>query len=278
MAAGLTVLVTNPLEVVKTRLQLAGEGVHGAHRPSAVSTFVSIARREGPRGLQAGLLAGIAYQVVMNGTRLGGYEHAKALFPDWLGGARSTLAGAATGVIGAFASSPFFQVKVRLQNRQEVDMLSGFRSVTKHEGWLGLMRGANGAMLRVAVGSAAQLTSYDFLKRHISRLTGLAGIPLHFASSLAASLAVIAVMNPFDVVSTRLYNDVHRKYRSILHCFAATIRTEGLPALYKGAIAHYFRLGPHTILTFVFWEQCKLGADACIRLYATPLSSSEQVR
>ncbi len=29
---------------------------------------------------------------------------------------------------------------------------------------------------------------------------------------------------------------------------------------YKGWLAHYARLGPHTILTFVFWEQIKKKA------------------
>ena len=31
--------------------------------------------------------------------------------------------------------------------------------------------------------------------------------------------------------------------------------------LYKGCTAHYLRLGPHTILTFMLWEQIKAFAD-----------------
>lgn len=200
----------------------------------------------------------------MNGTRLGGYERVKGALPGWLGELRSLLAGATTGVAGAFLSSPFFQVKVRLQSRQEASIASGFAKVVSNEGWLGLMRGANGAMLRVAVGSAVQLTSYDVVKRNTVWLTGLQGTKLHFASSLAVSTAVVAVMNPFDVVSTRLYNDVRGRYRGIVHCFATTVRTEGLAALSKGGLAHYYRLGPHTVLTFVFWEQCKLAVDASL--------------
>jgi len=29
---------------------------------------------------------------------------------------------------------------------------------------------------------------------------------------------------------------------------------------YKGWLAHYFRLGPHTVLCLVFWEQTKILA------------------
>ena len=31
--------------------------------------------------------------------------------------------------------------------------------------------------------------------------------------------------------------------------------------LYKGWTAHYLRLGPHTVLTFMLWEQIKAFAD-----------------
>jgi hypothetical protein len=68
-------------------------------------------------------------------------------------------------------------------------------------------------------------------------------------------------MNPFDVVSTRLYNQhvqhvdtvtgkhhaAGTLYRGPLHCLTETARVEGLRGLYKGFWAHYLRLGPHTV-------------------------------
>ena len=33
------------------------------------------------------------------------------------------------------------------------------------------------------------------------------------------------------------------------------IKSEGVTALWKGFTPYFFRLGPHTILTFVFLEQ-----------------------
>ena len=74
-------------------------------------------------------------------------------------------------------------------------------------------------------------------------------------------------MNPFDVVSTRLYNqkvDASGRgllYRGWVDCFSRTVKAEGFFGLYKGWSAHYFRLGPHTVATFVIWEQFKALAD-----------------
>lgn len=63
-------------------------------------------------------------------------------------------------------------------------------------------------------------------------------------------------MNPFDVVSTRLYsqkvvNGQGALYSGVADCFQKTLKAEGLPGFFKGWTAHYLRLGPHTILTFI---------------------------
>lgn len=63
------------------------------------------------------------------------------------------------------------------------------------------------------------------------------------------------MVNPIDVVTTRMYNSA--LYPSLWSCVRATAGTEGLLAFYKGLSALYLRLFPHTILTFVFWEQLK---------------------
>lgn len=67
-------------------------------------------------------------------------------------------------------------------------------------------------------------------------------------------------MNPFDVVSTRMYNQNTEKgsnrggslYKNPLDCIVKTVKAEGPTALYKGFLAHYLRIGPHTVLCFVF--------------------------
>lgn len=80
---------------------------------------------------------------------------------------------------------------------------------------------------------------------------------------MVSGVAVVLAMTPFDVASTRLYNqptDTRGKglmYRGILDALLQTARTEGLFGMYKGIGASYFRLGPHTILSLFFWDQLR---------------------
>jgi solute carrier family 25 protein 34/35 len=144
-------------------------------------------------------------------------------------------------------------------------------------------------MARTGVGSAIQLSTYDGTKNYLLNSgwfhlgsqgsgydiskTDFRCIELHFCASLITSIFVCIAMNPFDVASTRMYNQkstVDGKpvlYRNALDCIAKTVRAEGVLALYKGLGAHYLRIGmlvlclivtgPHTVLTFIFLEQLK---------------------
>jgi len=138
---------------------------------------------------------------------------------------------------------------------------SALKRIVGEGGVKALWQGVGSSVYRVSVGSAVQLSSYDQSK-FLLLSTGLFqdNIYLFFGASLVSGLMVTTFMNPFDVVSTRMYNQkrgTEKFYKSTLDCMWQTLRIEGLRGLYKGWLAHYFRLGPHTILTFVFWEQLR---------------------
>lgn len=104
---------TNPLEVVKTRLQLQGElrsrGSYQRHYRGALQALWLVGRNDGLRGLQKGLSVGLIYQGVMNGVRLGSYSYCEALgITSYRGG--SLLSGAGAGALGAFIASPAYLV------------------------------------------------------------------------------------------------------------------------------------------------------------------------
>ncbi len=151
-------------------------------------------------------------------------------------------------------------------------MFDGMRQIYLHEGGLrGLTRGIEGIALRVAFGSATQLSTYEQSKVLVLR-TGLFkdNIVAHLAASCVSGLAVCTVMNPFDVVCTRLYNQKVTSgqgalYTGPIDCLKKTVRAEGFRALFKGWGAHFLRIAPHTVLTFIFWEQLKLQWDLRMR-------------
>ena len=47
----------------------------------------------------------------------------------------------------------------------------------------------------------------------------------------------------------------NNEYSSAFDCVKKIVKNEGVTALWKGFTPYFFRLGPHTILTFVFLEQ-----------------------
>lgn len=104
---------TNPLEVVKTRLQLQGElrsrGTYQRHYRGVLQALWVVGRNDGLRGLQKGLCAGLLYQGFMNGVRLGFYSYAEEAEVTQAPGG-NILAGAIAGALGAFVASPAYLV------------------------------------------------------------------------------------------------------------------------------------------------------------------------
>ena len=154
------------------------------------------------------------YQILLNGCRLGFYEPIRsnlttAIYSDpkvqSLGA--NIFAGAASGVIGAAAGSPFFLVKTRLQSYSPFlpvgtqhnykNSYDGLSKIYKGEGIKGIYRGVGAAMIRTSFGSAVQLPTYFFAKRRLTRHLGMEeGPALHLTSSAASGFVVCCFMHP----------------------------------------------------------------------------------
>jgi len=286
MSAMGAVVFTNPLEVVKTRFQLQGElrakGAYQVHYRNFLHAGYRIAKEDGLLGLQKGLAPALIHQVLLNGVRLGGYQWAEErgwnLKAD--GGVslpRTIGIGAGMGALGAYAGSPLYLVKVRLQAQAARSIAVGHQHDIKgtfdclhkiytQEGVQGWWRGVVGSVPRICVGSASQLTSFYLVKEFLEtnqyyRIEK--GLLNTFVASMVGGVVVAVTMGPLDVISTRLYNqgvDASGKgtlYNSYFDCVTKIWRTEGFQGFYKGIVPCYMRIGPHTVLCFVFWEQLK---------------------
>ena len=221
--------------------------------------------------------------MVLNGCRLGFYEPLRktittAVYDDAQvqSVGINVFAGASSGIIGAAFGSPFFLVKTRLQSYSPFlpvgtqhkyrNMLDGMRQIKSTEGFGGLYRGVNAAMVRTGFGSSVQLPTYFFAKRNlIKHLDMKDGPGLHLASSTASGFVVCCVMHPpgrypvsqaqftlanyhgIDTIMSRMYNQTGNLYKSGLDCLVKTVRKEGIFALYKGYFAHLARILPHTV-------------------------------
>uniref|UniRef100_A0A671LXP2 Solute carrier family 25 member 34 n=1 Tax=Sinocyclocheilus anshuiensis TaxID=1608454 RepID=A0A671LXP2_9TELE len=216
---------TNPLEVVKTRLQLQGElqarGSYQRHYRGVLQALWVVGSTDGLRGLQKGLTAALLYQGLMNGVRLGFYSYTEATgLTDAPGG--SLISGAAAGALGAFIASPAYLVKTHLQAQ---------------------------TVAAIAVGHQH---NHQWFGPH-SCLTAL-------IAAMISGVAVTITMTPFDVISTRLYNQPvdefkrGRLYCGFVDCLMKVCATEGIMGLYKGMTPVFVRLAPHTVLSMLIWD------------------------
>jgi len=244
--------------------------------------FYKIFRQEGLRGIQRGLPLAYPYTILMNGTRFGMYEHGKAFFSRLSGFSRENpavglVSAVCCGVIGSAIANPFYIAKTRLQSfsphaavgmhqHRYTGAWSALTSIYRENGIRGLFQGTKAACIRIGVASPTQMLSYEITKRRLL-LAGLRDdLKTHiFASSISGAILVL-VLNPFDVVTTRMYNQqivAGQKplYSGWTNCFMKTLTAEGFTGMYKGLMPHYARIAPHTIMLFVFLEQFRALAN-----------------
>ncbi|KAJ6216212.1 hypothetical protein RDWZM_007369 [Blomia tropicalis] len=275
LGASLAGVFTNPLEVIKTRIQLQGElqvrGKYTVHYRNVFHAFYTVAKIEGISALQKGLIPAVWVQFVLNGSRLGTYQ-----FLDNHGFTRnkngevvvykSALSGIGAGLLSAFIGNPFQLVKTHLQSMSNANiavghqhghttMMNGFRSIYSKFGITGLWRGSVASMTRISIAGSFQLTSF------IVEVDSWHG---NLLSSFIGSCIVGTTMTPFDVLSTRLFNQpVDQKtgkgllYNGIVDATLKIYRIEGVRGFFKGFTASFIRRSPHTILSLFFWQQSR---------------------
>ncbi|XP_017069013.1 solute carrier family 25 member 35 [Drosophila eugracilis] len=279
MGAG---LFTNPVEVIKTRIQLQGElaarGSHAQPYKSVFQAFVTVAKNDGILGLQKGLAPALCFQFVINSFRLSIYTQAveKGLVHNKTGDisfAKGMFWGALGGVVGSYCASPFFLIKTQLQAQAAKQIAVGYqhphasmsdaiRQIYRKNGVFGLWRGSMANVGRATVASAVQIATFGQAKSLLKE-NGVVTNPtiLSFCSGLSAGSFVAVAITPLDVITTRLYNQAVDSqgrglyYKSWLDCVLKILRSEGVYGLYKGFWPIYLRSAPYSTLVLLFFDE-----------------------
>jgi len=275
VSASIAAVVSNPIDVAKTRLQLQGELCKDRLNTGVLNCIRKTYVVEGLLGLQRGLSTAVGREATLNFFRIGLFEpilkiiHTDETSPPFI---KRIFAGLVASLIGAVASNPFDLLKTRLQSQAlgsnavvgyqhgYATLRDGFSRILRQEGPLGLWQGTSAAALRQAVGGTTQVTSYSMIKDSFISHRFADTPTTHLASSVATSAVTVTVMNPVDVVRTRIYNQPggkERSYEGIRDAFVKIVRREGVRGLYKGLTASFMRLTPHTSITFLVLEQLK---------------------
>ncbi|CAG0920155.1 unnamed protein product [Notodromas monacha] len=257
---------THPLDLIKVHLQTQQTG-----KLSLVGMTVKIVKHQGVLALYNGLSASLLRQLSYSTIRFGIYEVSKQAAAP--GGEaipfimRIGMA-AGAGACGGFFGTPADLINVRMQNdiklpleerRNYKNAIDGLVKVYQTEGLKRLFGGATMATSRAVLMTVGQLSFYDQIK--IMLLTTPYfndNLVTHFTSSLLAGAIATTMTQPLDVLKTRAMNAKPGEFKSLMHLIAYTAKLGPL-GFFKGYVPAFVRLGPQTILTFVFFEQLRLS-------------------
>jgi len=265
--------LTFPVDTAKTRLQLQGQtGGCGVRYRGMVHCLSRIVSEEGLVQLYQGLTPALVRQAVYGTIKFGLYYSAKEVVARLLEAEYSILnLGCAVfaGSVSSAVATPTDVIKVRMQARA-TGGLGGFltvaRDIARSEGVGGLWKGVCPTAQRAALVAGVQLPAYDLVKQRLCRAGAGDGPVCHLVASMTAGLSAAAASNPVDVVRTRLMaqrkfpvscSETTVLYRSAWHCGLHTVTTEGFPALYKGFVPAFARMGPWNVIFFLVYEKLK---------------------
>ncbi|RZF47237.1 hypothetical protein LSTR_LSTR004946 [Laodelphax striatellus] len=265
-------LFVQPLDLLKNRMQLSGMGADAKVKKTSIQMFGEILKTEGITGMYSGLSAGLMRQATYTTTRLGVYTWLFSRFsgedspPGFL---MKAGLGMTAGMCGAFVGTPAEVALIRMtadgrlpadQKRNYTSVFNALVRITREEGLLALWRGAIPTMGRAMVVNAAQLASYSQAKE-ILISTGYFhdGLFLFFNASMISGLITTISSMPVDIAKTRIQNmkitDGKPEFKGAFDVLGKVVEREGFFALWKGFTPYYCRIGPHTVLTFIFLEQ-----------------------
>lgn len=269
--AGMTATaVIQPVDMVKVRLQLAGEGARTGPRPSALGITRDIIASGKVLDLYTGLSAGILRQAVYTTARLGFFEtftkklHTRAEAAGRkVTFAERAAAGLTAGGIAAMIGNPADLALVRMQSDglKAPEARANYRSVfdalgriTRTEGLAALWAGASPTVVRAMALNMGQLTFFAEAKQQLKQHTSLSAQNQTFAASGIAGFFASFLSLPFDFIKTRLQKQQKDPktglvpYKGLLDCARKVAKEEGWLRFYRGFGTYYVRIAPHALV------------------------------
>ncbi|CAO1635245.1 unnamed protein product [Parajaminaea phylloscopi] len=277
------VLVGQPLDMLKVRLQTAPQGTYNGMGDVAMR----ILKQDGPLGfykgtltplLGVGLCVSIQFGVVekvkrdfaMANARAAGSTDTDALagvgpkaFP--LSTAQLYTAGVAAGVANAFVAGPVEHIRIRLQT-QATKIYHGpvdcAKKIVASSGAAGIFKGMVPTLIREGHGMGTYFLIYEAVVGYKLKKDNLtrAELPATWAmlGGAISGPALWTMVYPFDVVKSRMQTDSldasKRQYKGMIDCFRQVAAQSGWKGFFRGLIPTLTRAPLSNAATFVTYE------------------------
>ncbi|ODA82191.1 hypothetical protein RJ55_00697 [Drechmeria coniospora] len=264
--------VIQPVDMVKVRIQLAGEGTSSGPKATPLSVTRQILASGKVLDLYTGLSAGLLRQAVYTTARLGLFDTimgnltARAKNQNRsIGFAERATAGLTAGGIAAMIGNPADLALIRMQSdglkplaerKNYKSAIDALVSIAKSEGVGALWAGAAPTVVRAMALNFGQLAFFSEAKVQLKKKTELSTRSQTLAASAIAGFFASFFSLPFDFVKTRLQKqskgpDGKLPYKGMADCFTKVAKQEGLMRFYRGFGTYYVRIAPHAMVTLI---------------------------
>ncbi|KAJ7143415.1 mitochondrial carrier domain-containing protein [Mycena crocata] len=251
------VLVGQPFDIVKVRMQTASKGTYTGMMHCATG----ILKNEGPLAFYKGTLTPLLGIGVCVSIQFGALEYAKRHFSArnfakgtggeggaTLSGDQIFTAGVLAGLANGFVSGPVEHIRIRLQTQSSTrpDYKGPFDAIKKiysAHGVPGVFKGQGVTFVREAAGYGVYFLAYEKLVQREMAQKGIKRDQLSPVNAVlygaAAGYALWAIIYPIDMIKSRMQTDgftgaTGRKYKSSIDCVRTVYRTEGIAAFTRG--------------------------------------------
>ncbi|KAF1359242.1 mitochondrial 2-oxoglutarate/malate carrier protein-like protein [Lizonia empirigonia] len=270
--AGMTATsVIQPVDMVKVRLQLAGEGVKTGPKPTPIGVLKDIVASGKVMDLYTGLSAGLLRQAVYTTARLGFFDtFMKRLSVrakengTTIGFKERAGAGLAAGGLAAVVGNPADLALIRMQSdgmkpaaqrANYTSVIDALTRISKNEGVLRLWAGCYPTVVRAMALNFGQLAFFSEAKSQLKN-TSLSSRTQTLTASAVAGFFASFLSLPFDFMKTRLQKQTRAPdgtlpYKGMFDCFRKVAKEEGLLRFYRGFGTYYVRIAPHAMVTLI---------------------------
>ncbi|KAF9804549.1 hypothetical protein SFRURICE_014457 [Spodoptera frugiperda] len=285
----LAVCVVQPADLLKTRMQLLGPAGKDL---SVFRVAKDVFKAEGVRGFYMGMSAALLRQATYTTARLGFFKVLFDIHKTRRGDPSfpiKVLMGMLAGGAGSLFGNPCDVALIRMtsdgrlppeKRRNYKHVFNALGRIISEEGPMTLFRGVGATVSRAMVFNGAQLGSYSQAREMLLPYMG-DGLPLHMLSAMISGFNTTVASLPVDIMSEnraslfcsgllrkepqqfeRTCSDgsTHVVQNSAVETsqvkvLFSILKHEGVFALWSGLLPTYMRIGPMTILIFIFMEQ-----------------------